>query len=95
MNKRTETAWQHHLYMIWRDFSLTELLVFDRHAGFGRADLGTITAVGAFIGIDYVLGITGGDGFLGAFRQAGITDDTIVGNLIRQIQPPPAPDRSE
>ena len=67
---------------------LFELFVFNWNAGFGRTNLGAITAVVAFIGIDYIFGITGGDGVLGAFRQAGIAQDAIIGNLVRQIFPP-------
>ncbi len=71
-----------------KDFSLPGLFFFDWNAGFGRTYLGTITAVGAFIGINYIFGITGDDGILGAFRHAGIAQNTIIGNLVRQIIPP-------
>jgi hypothetical protein len=69
-------------------FSLFELFIFDRNAGFGRTNLGAITAVRTFNGIDYIFGITGGDSLLRAFRKAGIAQDTIVGNLVRQIISP-------
>ena len=71
-----------------KDFSLFELFVFDRNAGFGRTNFGAITAVCAFNGIDYIFGITRRDSVLGAFRNARIAQDTIVGNLVRQIIPP-------
>ncbi len=71
-----------------KDFSLFGLFVFDRNAGFGRTNLGAITAICTFNGIYYIFGITGGDSLLGAFRQADIAQDTIVGNLVRQIIPP-------
>lgn len=89
MNKKWGTS----LYLITsidilKDFSLYELFVFDWNASFGRTNLDTITAIRAFYGIDYIPGIIGSDSVLGAFRQAGIAQDTIVGNLVRQIISP-------
>jgi hypothetical protein len=71
-----------------KDFSLPGLFFYDRNAGFGRTYFGTITAVGAFDGIDYIFRIAGDYGILGAFRHASIAKDTIVGNLVRQIISP-------
>jgi hypothetical protein len=63
-----------------------DLFVLYGYAGFGGADLGAIAAVGALVRVDYVFGIAGGDGVLGAFRQTGVAQNTIVGDLVSQIR---------
>jgi hypothetical protein len=73
---------------------LAELFVFERHAGLGRANLGAFAAVGAFIGIDYIFGIGGGDSILRACRQTGIAQNAIIGDFVSQVLPPLIADRT-
>jgi len=63
---------------------MIESVIFQRDAGLGGANLGAVAAIGAFIGIDNIFGIGGGDGLLRAFRQAGVAHDAVIVNFVGQ-----------
>jgi len=62
--------------------------IFQRDAGLGGANLGAVAAIGAFIGIDNIFGIGGGDSLLRAFRQAGVAHDAVVVYFVGQDSSP-------
>jgi hypothetical protein len=65
------------------------LLILDRDAGLGGANLGAVSAICAKPRIDDIYGITSGDGILRTFRKTGVAHDAIVGDYISQIRSSP------
>ncbi len=69
-------------------YSVTELTVVQRNTGLGGADFGAIAAIRTLIRIYDIYRIGRGDSLLRAFRDTGVTHDTVVINLVGQKRLP-------